>query len=351
MKFHSVLAGFLSLGTSGLTTLAVSSPQIAPPSCSAQLANPYQSTPKALASCGLKTVPLQGAIRLVDGGTEYRYVANGHTVMYRVPPAGFNALSADTSQLARYGMPERPTEPSGLLRWQQKMQHAHAVDPPRFLVQPNLSAAACNATCRNWSGYVAKAGPFTRADTEWIEPALGSSRCSVNAVVFWSGLGGWNGDVTLGQGGTFEGQNISIAGLSQHQAWTEVIPYGMDAWNLWATQGQQFESITNRANGLYEHWLQNIYTGQYVDVFETGNYTGATADFIAERPETSPGVFTNLSAFGTVSFQLALANTVAISTKTPQSVTMQNSSGWNLAVPSALSAPYSSFSITQRSCN
>lgn len=347
MHVRSVVGFLLSLATSGFTTLAVGSPQVGAPSCSTELANPYQSNPAALAACGLKTFPLIAASRMVDGGTEYKYLANGQTIMYRVPPQGFNPLSADSTQLARYAMPERPTQPGELQRWKQKMQHIQPVDPPRFLVQTSLHAATSNS----WSGYVATAGPFTKADTEYIEPALGDpgSGCSVNAVMFWSGLGGWNGDQTLGQGGTFEGQNISVAGLSNHQAWTEVIPNSAVGWNLWATQGQQFEAITSHANGLYEHWLQNIYTGRYIDAFEGGSYTGSSADFIVERPQTGPNSWTNLSNFGTVSFQQALANGVAIANKSPQSITMYT---WHsLATPSGLSGAFSQFSVTRNGCS
>jgi len=205
----------------------------------------------------------------------------------------------------------------------------------------------------HWSGYLANSSSSNTYNTalgEYTEETLYSSACPTNYLVTWSGLGGWNTN-TLGQAGTIESQGTQ--GINQNQGWTENLPAqtSIVTWPIYATVGQTFEAYVHYSGGVYSYYLYNFYTGQAFPVTVDYNvYDGSTADFIVERPALISGL-PDLSNFRTMDYTYALANANGVGQYANDNVTMVDSSGHDMAVPSSLISGGVAFTDTQHTCS
>jgi hypothetical protein len=104
----------------------------------------------------MTVIPETSSEPLPDGGIEYDYQYGSITQMVRVPPSGFDAASASTSELAEYGIPAAPNplDTSAYAQWSERADNMHFITPPDHLVAVPLSAST-TTTGPNWSGYAA----------------------------------------------------------------------------------------------------------------------------------------------------------------------------------------------------
>lgn len=327
----------------GLATglVRVSPLSAAAPGCPSDV---FAATRTELAACGVVTYPLIATERLTDGGYRYLYRVGRQEAYYLIPPESFVPRSATAAQLSEYGIPTKPENPSLVAHWTQMVSNMHFVPAPPYLAETSVHAVDYT----NWSGYYAS-GSFTSSEGDWNEPSLGSS-CTNNGEATWTGLGAVNSG-NLGQDGTIMGSNIP--GLNQHQAWTEILPAGAFAQNLYATVGQGFDAQTSWSSPFYHFYLHNDYTGGTVSFYSSASsFDGSTADFIAERPAVS-GSLDNLSNFGTLSYNFALANNNSINQYSDTNVTMTNGLPWpfRTVLATASSLSISSFTVTYQNCS
>jgi hypothetical protein len=340
----AVISIAVTFASGAVTATAVTSK---PTTCSTSF-DVYQVPVTQLQSCGITTYPLLSVESRVDGGHQYEFQVGSSVVTYLVPPSSFDPNTASENELATYGIPARPTDASLLADWNTRFANVRYVTPPPFLATVPVTA---NATSNIWSGYKATAGGYANSTVTWTEPALGSSRCSNNSVVIWAGLGGWNVS-TLAQDGTAE----NAPGIGQNQAWSEVLPAqtSIIPTNLYATVGQGFEAYVQYDSGTgstskFTFFMDNLYSGatQMFNVTANG-YSGATAEAIVERP-TVGGVPTNLSNYGTMTFNSAYIDGTAMNSQSHTGIDMYDGSTLLAAANSIGSG--GAFTDTQHSCN
>ena len=198
---------------------------------------------------------------------------------------------------------------------------------------------------------------FGASAGEWVEPALGSSRCDPNDTMgSWTGLGGLTDarnhiyQIYIEQDGTAE----RWPGISQDEGWfadNSGYPY---LANIWATDGEYFWSdVTNTGGGNFVYDLENIHTGAFVSYgLSTSTYTLQTAETIVERANGTSGAIANFGtqvSYGT--FQYPGNSTwMAINSAPTYVKNYMGTSTWVLVTPSGLYGGVE-FLLTQDSCN
>jgi hypothetical protein len=99
--------------------------------------NPYDGTAAQAKACGLTVYPLISTTKLPDGGTSYVYQESGGTTSTEnVPPKGFNALEANPSERALYGIPSEPpsSNSAAYAHWLMEVGGIKSsAQPPPFL--------------------------------------------------------------------------------------------------------------------------------------------------------------------------------------------------------------------------
>lgn len=268
--------------------------------------DPYAVDKAVVIACGMKVFPRERVVALPDGGRESIYSLDGHKLVFKIPPKGFDPVRASATQLAFYGLPPKPTTSTELTEWTQHVSNLQPVDPPGYQVMGLPRAAATSAS---WSGYRAYSSSPTAyyfAEGIWNEPQALSTPCPNNTALTWAGLGGWSTS-RLAQAGT----GINTPGLGQHQAWWEVLP---DKPNLVAISGLYgrpgwgFAAFTSWHGGFYSMYLQDFYTNRYSSFdYYTNTYDGTSADFIVERAQNN-GVPLPLTNFSYVTYRDAWVN-------------------------------------------
>ena len=137
------------------------------------------------------------------------------------------------------------------------------------------------------------------------EPTYTSSYCSASTATMWTGIGGSLPVRLLPKAGTIIGTYTQ--GLPQGQFWEQMLPAQpnlVPLAGLVASTGDALAFNIHHGgtnNNQYAFALYDFTSGIiYPFTATTSGYDGTTAEFVTERPETSPGpppVFTQLSAF------------------------------------------------------
>jgi hypothetical protein len=192
---------------------------------------------------------------------------------------------------------------------------------------------------------VATGGTFTAARGTWTVPAVSAAGTGVDAT--WAGIGGTT-TTDLIQAGT---QATVDSGVVQYSAWIETLPQASQTVPMTVNAGDAVTvSITQQSPGVWNITIQNATNG--------GSYTGtvnyssslSSAEWTEEAP-TSGNRVVLLDQFGTVQFTNLSAvenqQTVTLGAAGATAVTMLNSSGVKLAIPSALGPGGASFSVTR----
>jgi hypothetical protein len=341
--------------------LAHAGPSNTPPADCSSSFDPYAYTQSAVASCGYATFPLASVTPMAGGGSQYSYDINGADAYVYVPPAGFSPTTATDAQLAEYGFPPRPTDPTALQQWQEEFSNwTGAATPPPFLTESNGTSG--DRTSGTWSGYMIQGtlNTFTQAETTFIEPDKSyPSSCSTYGEVTWAGLGGWNNNDALAQDGTYIGN--ALGDISSHQSWWEIYPQGpITPTSLNASPDGHFDASTRYVgNGTYRFFMYNYATGKsWVNDYESfDGHPDETAEAIAERPTNgATGHATNLTNFGTLTFSWAKANDEGFDTYSPSGVRYAVNMYDNQVPANAMAIPseignIGYFTDTQHDCN
>ena len=238
-----------------------------------------------------------------DGGSVDEYdQGGGVTARTPLPPPGFDPLHASADDLASYGFPPRPDNPTDLNTWQADMA---AWRPTPDLGECRTQAKALIYDNDIWAGWDAdstSSSTYIALQGDYHQPAKGTTSCSPSQEVSWIGLGGYHYP-RLMQNGT----GIDTSG--NKYAWYEYLS---------ATGGiaiTKLPSVTVHSGDRIHLYLvhQTSGSGQttfYVadnttstsqsKIINLGNtyFDGSSAEFIDERPSIG-GIPTNLANFGT----------------------------------------------------
>jgi hypothetical protein len=284
--------------------------------------DPYRVSSSVLAACGDTITRLNRVRNLPGGGKEYIYGSGATRSVTRMAPPGFKPLTASDTELTEYGYPPRPSGGQALLSWRSMVRKVHFITPPRYLVaEPSAQhgPSAQNVTDTysfTWAGNEATGNTYRDVYSDYLEPKISSSVCSVTAESQWAGLGGDNTQ-NFAQGGTAYGES----GVGNHQAWYDLsdgsrsVNVFVPIRGLYATPGGQFVVEIDRVSGGYYIFLANTYLGgtganAFGRTVTFSAFDGSTAEMIVEDPgggwqQKGPA----LANFGTFEVEDAEAST------------------------------------------
>lgn len=321
------------------------------PPCNSSF-NPYDFPANALHVCGIRTFLRTRVFALAGGGEEYDFNVDGSSIIYRIPPNGFDPLMATDQQLAYYQLPPRPSTQAGLQRWTATVAHARPAPVPPFLAEgaqpishPLKSSGGFGT--RNtpiWAGNYASGSTFTAVESDWTEmDYLNPSGCTYPANSVWAGLGGVNSN-NLAQ----DGSASNVFGLTKHQMWTEVLPAGPLGTSVVATPGDYLIAQVNRQNGGFQFWVEDMTKLTYAGPFQsTSQYDGSTADAISEVPSG----YNSESWASDLVFQYVSANLQPLGLYPYTSVTLMSASNHRVEHPGSWYTNGQQFNVYYDSCN
>jgi hypothetical protein len=213
--------------------------------------------------------------------------------------------------------------------------------PPPADIQPGPG------TSRNWSGYAARGGIFTSVSASWTLPKLALDG-PFGADAAWVGIGGLR-TRDLIQGGTQ--QSVSGNGSVTYQAWIEMLPDASHPVPLTVLPGDTVTVSVDQQAG--ENWLFsfiNRTSGQTLQRTVQYSSSLSSAEWIQEAPFARQRVLP-ISQFGSLTFTNASAvrdgQSLTIADLAARSISLIDSSGRSLAVPSPLGTDGASFTVSR----
>jgi hypothetical protein len=217
--------------------------------------------------------------------------------------------------------------------------------------QPAPFATTSRNTSHNWSGYAAtsSARDYTGVTGTWTVPQPeAASTAGVSAA--WVGIGGVNSRDLI-QAGTQE--VVSGTGHSQYQSWIETLPQASKQVPLNVKPGDSVTvSIDKEASGadMWQIAFKNNTTGQTYQTDVKYTSTQSSVEWVEEAPSGQGGILP-IDDFGTIAFSNASATkagqTVNLTQANAQPISLLGASGQALAVPSAIGADGTSFSVAR----
>lgn len=326
----------LSLAMTSLT--AVSADAAAPSFCEAGR-SPYGLTSAQRNECGDSATPLARVQPIPGGGTTYVYEdkAEGSTTTFRVPPSTFNALTATSEELERYGVPARPMPDSPAYpQWVSMAEHMRFEAPPAEIITVPHRAAEDSSS--NWSGYdnYASSQVYKEAAAWFTEPEIKETSCSEPAAYTWVGLGGVNSE-QLAQTGTSVGKD----GLEENEFWWEILPEYQHTlpMPIFYEEGghpgagkRAYAEVKAHSNYEFSFYVYaEGVSHSFTTTVSKNGYDGSTAEYIVERVGSDP-----LKNFGEVHFE-PFTNEKGIESYGHHSIEMVNGSHV-LASPGGISS-------------
>jgi hypothetical protein len=199
----------------------------------------------------------------------------------------------------------------------------------------------------NWSGYAASGGSYTAVTGTWTVPEPNASG-GFGTGATWVGIGGVRSRDLI-QAGTQETTDGS--GTAHYGAWIETLPQPSQTVPFTVSPG---DSVTiSIAEQSTDQWLiafKNHTTGQTYQTTVEYASSLSSAEWVEEAPSARRGVLP-LDDFGTVSFTDGSAvkngKTVTIAGAGAKPITMADSGGAAIAVPSALTPDGHGFSVSR----
>lgn len=360
-----VLATFIAvIITAALIPLAARANSTTPPwQCSASV-NLYDFSPSVAQACGDSVYPLDHVTARSDGGKDYVYFMKGQRVVIPSPPPGFTPASATDDQLSYYGFPARPLDPSALPEWRDSVAHIHTAPAPPFLIETKYrapfsvtnaggsggaEATLCSPINLCWGGYVNTGTTFTQSYIDYTEPGEAQTSCSGDAVVAWTGLGGYDGGL-LGQDGTAP----YVGGMPAHEAWWEAWPENnITQLNFAANRGDDIQAHVSWQSSYYRFkftvWDTTI--GQQQTAYytpQTHPFDGNSSEFIIERPQDQTTIYPLRNFWTGWSVIAAQSNNIGMQNFPLSRYNIQNKAGTTLETTSGNNGQ--SFSATWDAC-
>lgn len=229
-------------------------------------------------------------------------------LIVHMPPQNFDPLTAPKSELAQYGLPSRPTDPSKLQEWKQAFGTVTHWIKPTF----TLTNIKLDDPDQHWSGlsYINPNTPATRVVGWWTQPwASVPTQYRPAYSATWIGLGGSAGD-SLIQGGTES--YIKSNGLGTYSAVYQILgtttgstPNAVTVNGLNNNPGDQMYCDISYVKGTANFYYHDITNGNATSFSVTG-ITGYNSfgevDWITERPVINGSNTQNMANYGSVTF-------------------------------------------------
>lgn len=198
---------------------------------------------------------------------------------------------------------------------------------------------------------MATSGIFTSVTASWAVPNVSGNGRTLTADGTWIGIGG----VTTGdliQTGTQD--VVDANGMVSMAAFYEMLPSAsMTITDMAISPGDSMTASIREIS--LETWTISITDNTDNNSFSTMvgyNSANSSAEWIEEDPSYANGTQVDFDTFGSVTFTGAKAtvdDTVnPISTLNVASITLVNSAGQALAVPSVVSSANNGFSVTHQ---
>ncbi len=235
-------------------------------------------------------------------------------------------------------------------------------------------AAAASAVSSNWAGYAVTGTTFSTVSGTWIQPTADCSTATegTTASAFWVGLGGDSvSSSALEQTGTEA--DCLANGTARYTAWYELVPSASVRVGLRVSAGDRIAASVEVNGTIVTVSLRDLTSGKsFEKAIRMATPDTASAEWIAEAPSALTPRGTTilpLTDFGTVRFTSATAvsatghrGAIGDSAWTASRILLEAGSdgapgsfgpyaaetSGTEAVPSALSASGSAFSITWR---
>ena len=269
---------------------------------------------------------------LSDGGKIYVYYIDGIENDFPVPPAGFKPIEASDEELATYGFPPRPTDPSELDKWTKDMsayrytpvpevkpsETVYGIDQPVKSKENATKGLDQTTGSSNWSGYVAK-GNFAMMQADFTQPSVNASDPYYTREGTWIGFGGYNGSHKLAQTGTGMGR---LPSGDYYYAWYELIsptttnpPVTMSSLSINPGDNIHLYCSFQQANNLFNAYIANNTNGTsqsvLVNVSASEYFDSSTAEFINEKPGVTGSTDNGLSNYVTTNWWNCQAYTMS----------------------------------------
>ena len=207
----------------------------------------------------------------------------------------------------------------------------------------------------NWSGYAVETNlqsPQTNAVTlvqsQWVVPAVSCPNRSSSYSSIWVGIDGYS-DGTVEQIGTDQDCNRRNP---VYYAWYEMYPQSSHTVSLAVAPGNVMTALVQyTGNNSYTLTLNNVSTGKtFTTTQQLANAGRSSAEWVVEAPSSWFGVLP-LANFGTANLTNSVATinghngTISDPAWQKDAITMVTNNNTVKALPSALSADGSSFSV------
>lgn len=257
-------------------------------------------------------------VKATAGPTTFSFTKPFHYTSIR-PAANFNPLTAMDAELRANGLPSRPSNGNDA-GWVNAMKHLKTYVVPKLTptgVRPQTNT-------NTWSGYLAGSlngvnQGYTQVSGQWIVPSVsgqsGDYSCS------WVGLGGMNISQLI-QDGTE--QDTTSTG-TRYYSWICELPdmTGSSSTNIAVSPGDLVyaQCSYDPSNQDAYYFIENVTTGKYtnpnIQLPGSNDYSGASAEWITERPLLGGpnGTPSYLADYGTNTFEYC--DTLKNGVKTP----------------------------------
>lgn len=261
---------------------------------------------------------------LAGGGSKYVYDIGSQQLSFPVLPAGFNARTASQAQLAQYGLPAEPTNPTERTAWLDIVDAMHRQSAPDLQVghvptdtatssalspaaTPGSAAGSASSTggfggvsqasTNIWSGYVSylpgQSTHYENAQGIWDQPSIGKTSCSGATHLTWVGLGGFNTSELL-QTGTNQNDQAWYEWLGPNGVPIQIFPQNLtvrtgDSVEAWAIY---LPPASGNGSGIGWFELYDVTTNQVTVAFLSNaqqDWNGSSAEFVDERTSFPSG--------------------------------------------------------------
>ena len=209
-------------------------------------------------------------------------------------------------------------------------------------------------TSTNWSGYLVTGDKYSDISASWVATNPTGNNTTTTADATWVGIGGVTTSDLI-QVGTEN--SVSASGQVSTAAFYEMLPNAsINIDSLKISPGDSISaSLAQVSTGQWTISITDVTTNHNFTLNVSYTSMLSSAEWIEEDPSNLSNSLIPFDNFGVVPFSGASTTvngtSITLSGAKADSITMLNSTGQNIAVPSAISSTGSSFSITRTNFN